>query len=141
MSALRYAALIRGSGFQFQMSPLFARGDEPPPSRERGSANNDASSNPLYLHAGPQTSKPKPQKQSKARSVCIYLHGICDHQADQGVCCCCNGPIVLCLRSRSYLHYTFYKHTKKRRHISGEDEGSWCVFIFEDHFLAYTYTP
>ncbi len=79
-------------------------------------------------------------KAPKAKQTVLCLHlspSICDHQADRGVCCCRNRPIVLCLGSKSYLHYTFYKQTNKRRHISGEDEGSWCVFIFEDYFLAY----
>lgn len=80
-------------------------------------------------------------KTPKAKQTVFCLHlspSICDHQADRGVCCCRNRPIVLCLGSKSYLHYTFYKQTNKWRHISGEDEGSWCVFIFEDYFLAFS---
>lgn len=46
---------------------------------------------------------------------------------------------MLCLGPKSYLHYTFYKQTNTHRHISGQDEGSWCVFNFEDYFLVHIY--
>lgn len=38
----------------------------------------------------------------KAKQMVFCLHlspTICDHRGDRGICCCCNRPIVLCLRS------------------------------------------
>lgn len=87
----------------------------------------------LYLHAGPQTSKQKKNKpKSKANAALFAFISPVSATIGQigGVCCCCNRPIVLCLGSKPYLHYTFHKQTNEQRHISGEDEGRWGVLFF-----------
>lgn len=61
------------------------------------------------------TLQSKKSPKAKRAVVCLHLSlCICEYQADRGVCCCSNRPIVLCLRYKSYLHYTFYKQTTSR---------------------------
>lgn len=140
MSALRYASLIHSSYFSFSSSPsaLCVRDKPLPsgPSRENITALTMTLSYPFTCMLVLRLQRETPK--AKQTVFCLHLSpSICDHQADRGVCCCCNRPIVLCLGSQSYLHYMFYKQTNILRHISGEDEGSLCVFIFVDYFVVY----
>lgn len=137
MSALRYAGLIHGS--YSSSSPLLCVSGTNscllcPPENTKALTMMLSYSSTCMLVPWLQSKNPK----AKQTTFCLHLSpSICDHQADRCVCSCCNRPIVFCLGSKSYLHYTFYKQTNKRRHISGEDEGSRCVFIFEDYLLVY----
>lgn len=48
-----------------------------------------------------------------------------------GPLCSALGPSLI------FITRFLNKQTNKLRHISGEDEGSSSVFIFEDYFLVY----
>lgn len=110
MSALRYARIIHSSysSFSFQPSPLCVRNKSllSMPSREHSSTKNDAFL-PLYLHAGPQTSKQ--DLKSKANLDLFVFISWYLWPSGRVACCRCNRPIVLCfvLRVKSYRHYTF----------------------------------
>lgn len=64
---------------------------------------------------------------TKQSVFCLHLSpGICDHQADRGGCCSCNGPIVLCLGF--YLHYTFYNKAETHFFRRQKERVCFCLW-------------